>query len=356
MRRKSCSGAYILLPLFILLVNQGCTSMLCTFSGYSHREIKETCVTDEPGTYLDPRCNFLARRAADYRYDPDSVFTSNKLLVRMVTKKIRVVEDEEIPVEGGRINLRIYCDVPRKSRVDLPTVVYYHGGGFQHGSIEVFDYFCRKIARSADVIIVAVEYRLAPEYIFPTEVNDSYAGLLWVHDSIKSYGGDPENLFLMGGSAGGNLAAVIALVSHDRNGPVINGQILCYPATTFEETEYPSRQYFATNDGKYVLTRNFLMKCKALYLGEEGSSLDPYASPLLGDLHTGMPRALVITAQCDPLRDEGRAYAEKMADNGIDVTYLEYEGMIHAFIPLYPLIPQGREAIKRITSFILAAN
>lgn len=345
----------ILLPAIMLIVPfQGCTTILCLSGRESVKEIRRSCATDEPGSYLNPRCNLVARMASDYDFNPDSAFSSRKNLVKFISKNISRIDNCNIPVAEGEIRIRIYNDAGRFIKRMLPVVVYYHGGGFQHGSIETFDYYSRKLASSLEAVVVVIEYRLAPDFVFPTAVNDAYSGLLWTYEHITDYGGDRENIFVMGGSAGGNLAAVMPLVCHERGGPELAGQILCYPATTFTDTLFSSRIIFSDNDGKFILTRDFLLKCKELYLGSDKDERHPWASPLLADLPVGMPPALVITAQCDPLRDEGRAYADKLSESGTGVTYIEYKGMIHAFMPLYPVIKEGRRAIKEVALFIEA--
>jgi len=331
---------------------QGCTSLLCLSEGYSVKDIKETCVTDEPGTYLDPKCNIAARKAAEYNFNPDSASVGSERLLRIITKNIHSRQEVYIPVEGGSIRVWIYNDERNHNRVQRPVVIYLHGGGFQKGNLETFDFYTSKLAASMDVVLVAVEYRLAPQFSFPVAVNDVYASLVWVSENVLSYGGDPSSIFVMGGSAGGNLAAVLPLVSNDLHGPKIKGQILCYPAVTFLDTEYPSREYFLSNDGKYILTRDFLIKCKNDYLRNLEYESHRFVSPLSAELNFDIPPALIITAQCDPLRDEGRAYAQKLSESGAEVEFHEFEGMIHAFMPLYPILKDGRKAIKIVSQFV----
>ena len=337
------------LPLFFL---QSCTEIMCVLTGYNPGEIKNTCDTPEPGTELSPRCNLILKHAAMYAVNPDSVFDKKKNLLEIMKPGIKQNMDLYLTSDTSRIHIRLYCNVPPNKRKDLPVLLYYHGGGFIWGSIDIFDGYCRKLAKETKTILVSVDYRLAPEYKFPAAVNDCYSALKWAADNIHYYGGDPENIIVMGTSAGGNLAAVMPLVSRDSCGPPINAQIIVCGAITFEEIVFPSRQYFLREGRNYLVSEDYMQKCKSAYLPNGVDISNPYISPLTAKLDKNMPAALVITAQVDPLRDEGRAYAIKMKEAGIKVVYREYEGMIHAFMNFYPFLDTAREAIDDVDDFI----
>lgn len=347
--RRGIVLSYIVLFLFL---SQSCTTILCTFKGYNVKQIKGSCATPEPGTIINPRCVVMSEMAAGYNYSPDSAFYKNKSLIKLITRNVRYLDDISIPVDGGEISMRVYNNHRNNHRSPQPVIVYYHGGGYRQGNIETFDYYCRKLVLSSGAVLVAVEYRLAPEYKFPVEVNDCYSALKWVSENIEIYGGDSGKLFAMGGSAGGNLAAVMPFVCNDRGGPELAGQILCYPVTTFKEIDFPSRLYFTDDNCRYILTRQYMLECRDLYLRGPDDISHKYASPLGAEIEYKLPRALIITAQCDPLRDEGRAYAEKLELTGNDVVHLEYNGMVHAFMPLYPLLREARKAIREVSGFI----
>lgn len=335
-----------------VLVLQSCTEMMCILSGYKPSEIKNTCQTTEPGTELTPRCNLILKHVDNYSVNPDSVFESRKILLTLLKASVREIEDINIPADTGNIIIRLYCNVPESKRHDLPVLVYYHGGGFIWGSIEIFDGYCRKITRETETIVISVDYRLAPEYPFPYAVNDSYSVLKWVENNIGKYGGDPGKIIVMGESAGGNLAAVMPIVCRDSCGPDIKAQVIVCGATTFEETMFPSRQYFLMGEKYYFVSKDYMYRCRTAYLQDSVDVANPYVSPLEADLDEDMPPALVITAQVDPLRDEGKAYAKKMEDAGINVVYREYKGMIHAFMNFYPFLGEARDAIDDLDEFI----
>jgi len=337
------------LPLFIL---QSCTEIMCVLTGYSPAEIKNTCDTPEPGTELSPRCNLILKHAAMYAANPDSVFDKKKIFLELLKPGIKQNVDFYLPADSSEIHFRLYCNVPQNKRKDLPVLIYYHGGGFIWGSVDIFDGYCRKLAKETKTVLISVDYRLAPEYKFPVAVNDCYSVLKWADSNIHYYGGNPENIIVMGESAGGNLAAVMPIVSRDSCGPPINAQIIVCGATTFEETVFPSRQYFLREGNTYFVSEDYLHRCMSAYLPDNVDISHPYISPLNASLDKDMPAALVITAQVDPLRDEGRAYAMKMREAGIDVVYREYKGMIHAFMNFYPILSDARQAIDDVDEFI----
>ncbi|MEA1887105.1 MAG: alpha/beta hydrolase [Bacteroidota bacterium] len=340
-----------MLALSVLLF-QSCTDVLCVLSGYKPSEIKNTCKTTEPGSELSPRCNLILKHAGKYAENPDSVFDSRKNILELMKPRIRTVKDFNIPVDTSDVLIRLYCNVPEDKRNDLPVLIYYHGGGFIWGSVDIFDGSCRKLARETETILISVDYRLAPECPFPCAVRDSYAALKWVEKNIEQLGGDPDKVIVMGESAGGNLAAVMPLVSRDSCGPDIMAQVIVCGATTFEKVVFPSRRYFLREDEYYFISKTYMYDCKSKYLQDNVNVSHPYISPLNADLDEDMPPAMVITAQIDPLRDEGKEYAMKMQDAGIKVVYKEYEGMIHAFMNFYPFLKGARQAIEEVDHFI----
>ncbi len=331
---------------------QSCTDIMCIISGYKPSEIKNSCQTPEPGTELSERCNLITKYVENFSVNPDSVYQSKKKYLEVIKPRNRFIADKEITTPTHNIPLRIYCDVPAKQREKLPVLVFYHGGGFVWGSIEVFDRICRKIAKETGTVLVAVDYRLAPEHPFPAALSDSYSALEWVAEYIEDYGGDPQKIIVMGESAGGNLAAVMPLMSRDSCGPDISAQIIICGVTTFEESLYPSRKYFLTDNKAYLISEDYMRRCKNSYLPDTVSVTHPYVSPLTAEFDSLMPPAMVITAECDPLRDEGREYAMRMKNEGMDVLYREYEGMIHAFMNFHPFLEESRQAIMDVGSFI----
>jgi acetyl esterase len=325
---------------------------MCVISGYPPGNIKDNCETPEPGTRLDPRCKLILEYADKYDVNADSAFDANSRFLDLIKSSVRTVQDIYLPADSTRILIRMYCNVPERNRDKLPVLIYYHGGGFIWGSVDIFDTYCRKLARETEALVISVDYRLAPEYKFPTAVRDSYSVVKWADSNIADYGGDPGKIIVMGESAGGNLAAVMPLVSRDSCGPQIRAQIIVCGATTFEEAVFPSRQYFLRDGQNYLVSEDYLYRCRTSYLPDSVDTSHPYISPLAAELDGDMPEALVITAQVDPLRDEGKEYARKLRAAGIDVVYLEYEGMIHAFMNFYPFLDSARDAIEEVDRFI----
>ena len=237
------------------------------------------------------------------------------------------VEDRTVPgYDGGpEVPVRIYRP---KGEGPFPTVVFYHGGGFVIGDLESHDITCRYLANETDSVVVAVDYRLAPEHPFPAAVEDCYAATTWAA-SAEELDGD-GNLAVMGDSAGGNLAAAVSLMARDLDGPDIDRQVLVYPATSRSD-DWPSMTQFGEG---YFLQAEDMDWFHDSYVPNEVHEANPYANPLEAADLSGLPPATVITAGFDPLRDQGAAYAEALAEAGIDVEYRNYEEMIHGFFTM----------------------
>lgn len=232
--------------------------------------------------------------------------------------------DRTLPGPAGRIRVRSY--EPRGWRARRPVLVFFHGGGWAVGSIKSHEGVCRALATKADAIVVSVAYRLAPEHKFPAAVEDAVAATRWVLAEAASLGGDPSRVAVGGDSAGGNLAAVVAQETRgDAVRPVF--QLLVYPAT---ELTRQHRSHTLFREG-FMLTKRGIDAYLAAYLNHEPEQFDPRASPLFTSDLRGLPPALVLTAGFDPLRDEGRAYAQKMRAAGVDVTDRCVEETIHGF-------------------------
>ncbi|NEU56190.1 alpha/beta hydrolase [Halorussus sp. MSC15.2] len=254
------------------------------------------------------------------------------------------VTDRTIPGPGGDLPIRVYSPDGERPH---PVLVYFHGGGWVVGSIDTHDSVCRHLTNAADCAVVSVDYRLAPEHPFPAPTEDAVAAVEWVAENGAEIGVDADRLAVGGDSAGGNLAAVAALVARDRGGPDIDRQVLIYPATSARD-DWPS---VAENDEGYLLTRSEMEWFGDQFFESPLDARNPYAFPLQACDHGGLPPATVVTAGFDPLRDEGQAYADALADAGVDVTVRNYEGMIHGFVDMLedPVeLDRAREAIETI--------
>jgi acetyl esterase len=240
--------------------------------------------------------------------------------------------------DGTTLSLRIYRPRSQGDRT-LPVVVNFHGGGWVSGDPRQSDWWCSSVAAGAGVVVVSVDYRLAPEYPFPTAVEDSYAATCWVVERADALAVDASRVAVMGDSAGGNLAAVVSLLARDRGGPKIGLQVLIYPAVEMID-EFPSK---AENAEAPVLRAVDMDRHRDVYLnGADGS--DPLASPLRAE-HAGLPPALIQTAQYDPLRDQGAAYADALRSAGVDVRLTNYADAVHGYASIPGLVPQARQAL-----------
>jgi acetyl esterase len=236
----------------------------------------------------------------------------------------------------------------------LPIVVHYHGGGFVGGDLDTHEAIARYYCKHADAIVIDVDYRLAPEHRFPTAVDDAYAALTWAVEHAEELQGSPDRIAVAGDSAGGNLAAVVCQLAKERRGPKIAFQALMYPTVDFDLTaSYPSRARFGGGD--YFLSIRDMAWFQSQYLAGDAPVTDPRASPLKQADLSGLPPALVVTAGCDLLCDEGKAYADRLAAAGVPVEHRCFEQTIHAFISFAGAIPTGLEALSFIASRLRAA-
>nr|AIT69728.1 lipase/esterase AS-Trib20-ORF1 [uncultured bacterium] len=254
-----------------------------------------------------------------------------------VRSPVARTEDRSIPGPLGEIPVRIY-----QSPGDRGTLVFYHGGGFMLGGIESHDEVCHTLSTGAGCSIVAVDYRMAPEHPYPAAPEDAYAALVWVAENGDSLGLDTSRLAVGGDSAGGNLSAVVSVMARDRGGPELALQFLIYPAVDMSQ-DYPS---FRENASGYMLDVDSVNYFLRHYAPDEARHQEPYLAPIFAGSHVGLPTALIQTAEFDPLRDQGKAYAEKLSAAGVAVTYTCYEGMLHGFYNFGFAWPSRADAVE----------
>ncbi|MEU5882621.1 alpha/beta hydrolase [Spirillospora sp. NPDC047279] len=258
------------------------------------------------------------------------------------------VTDLSVPSAGGPVPVRLYRPVP-PGGPPLPCVIYFHGGGWVIGDLESVDATCRELAAGARCTVLSVDYRLAPEHPFPAAVEDAWAVAAAVAGDPARYGADARALAVAGDSAGGNLAAVVALLARERRLPLVH-QLLIYPVTDVA-MDTASHAEFATG---YGLDGPTLARFTALYRGAADPA-DPRLSPLRAPDLSGLAPATVITAEYDILRDEGEAYARRLAGAGVDVEARRFEGVVHSFFMLPEMFDAGVEAMERAVRRLRAA-
>jgi acetyl esterase len=253
------------------------------------------------------------------------------------------IRDILVPGPAGALPVRVYHPSPGTA---LPLVVFFHGGGWVIGDIEIADKPCRALANASQCVVASVNYRLSPETKFPGPAEDCYAATRWLADNAQALGADNRFVAVAGDSAGGNLAAVVALMARDRGAPAIAYQLLIYPVTAPAlGTQFASYQ---ENAEGYLLTKASMEWFWNHYLVSPDDGDNPYASPFLASDLTGLPPAMVVTAEFDPLRDEGLAYARRLRDAGVSVTSSHYDGLIHGFFWMAGALESGRQLITEI--------
>ncbi|GHO50716.1 alpha/beta hydrolase [Ktedonospora formicarum] len=249
------------------------------------------------------------------------------------------IKDLTIPGPAGALPIRVYTPSRQKS---LPMLLFIHGGGWTTGSIEGYDRLCRHLAAQSGSLVVSVGYRLAPEHPFPAGLDDCYTAAMWLAENAASINGDATRLAIGGDSAGGNLSTVVTLLAKERGGPQLRYQVLLQPMTDYYEPGTPS---LWENAEGYFLTREAVIWFWQHYIPDTSKALTPYAAPLRAKSLAGLPPALIITAEYDPLRDEGEQYASRLQEAGVPIILKRFDGMIHPFMLMAGSLAQGKAAI-----------
>jgi acetyl esterase len=251
----------------------------------------------------------------------------------------------EAPTSYGNMPIRLYF--PQKYN-QCPTLMYFHGGGFVFGDLDSLEISCRELAHVAQCVVISVDYPLAPEHPFPAAPEACYESAIWIAEHLRDWKLNPDRLFISGSSAGATLTAAVTQMILDRGGPSLQGQILLFPMTDADFTTPSYRDYAAGP----IITREQCMYFLSTYCPDPSKLQNPLVCPLYAASLAQLPRALVMTAECDPLRDSGRAYAKKLTDAGVECDDLCYEGMVHDFWTLPIDFPEKRDVFNRIKQFV----
>ena len=258
------------------------------------------------------------------------------------------VEDRSIPGPDGDVPVRIYTP---EGDGPFPILAWYHGGGWVIGDLESADGTARHLCKGSGSVVVSVDYRLAPETKFPGPAEDCYAASVWAVNNAASLNADASRLAVGGDSAGGNLAAAISLMAADRGGPAIAHQLLVYPVT---ERNYDTPSYSQNAEG-FLLARDAMIWYWDAYLADSADADNPYAAPMKAASLAGQPSSLVITAEFDPLRDEGEAYGRRLKEAGVPTTISRYDGMIHGFFGMVGIMDKSGQVMEEATAALRAA-
>jgi acetyl esterase len=264
----------------------------------------------------------------------------------LVSTPVAAVEDRLIPGPAGDLSVRVYTPW---GQGPFPLVVFFHGGGWVLGDLDTHDPFCRSLCAGAGCVVVSVGYRLAPEHRFPAAVDDALAATRWVAKHAAEIGGEPIRIALAGDSAGGNLAAATTLRIRDEGGPALRGQLLIYPALSYPSPPTPS--YIENAEG-YGLTRESALWFWEQYLADKSQSANPHAAPLLAPDLSGLPPALVITAEYDVLRDEGERYVQRLRAAGVEARAARYDGVHHRFAEMIGILDQAEQSREEMCAWL----
>jgi acetyl esterase/lipase len=293
---------------------------------------------------LDPQAQQVLEQTAALGLPPNHLVSPSQARINMKSRpraagpEVAKVEDRLIPGPGVDIPVRIYTPM---GSGPFPVLVWFHGGGWVVGDLETADPTARHLTGGANCVVISVDYRLAPETKFPGAVDDSYAATVWAAQQAPRLNGDSGKIAVGGDSAGGNLAAAVALMARDRGGLSVAFQLLVYPVTARDFGTVSYRQ----NAEGYGLNLDGMRWYWDLYLQSPADASNPYAAPLVAENLKGLPPALVITAEYDPLCDEGEAFARRLRDAGVATTCRRYDGMIHGFFGMTAVLDKGKQAM-----------
>ncbi|HYE41232.1 MAG TPA: alpha/beta hydrolase [Ramlibacter sp.] len=274
--------------------------------------------------------------------DARAFYRERRTFTQPDAPEVAVVRNLEARGPAGPVPLRSYRPAGSVADAVLPVLVYFHGGGWVIGDLDTHDVLCRQLCNQSGCAVVAVDYRLAPEHRFPAALDDAMAATRWVHEHAPALGVDASRIAVGGDSAGGNLAAAVALAARDEGGLPLAFQLLVYPATD-QRRGWPSH---TTNGQGYLLTKDSMDYYHDHYIADAAQDLDWRASPLLHADHAKLPPAFVLTAGYDPLRDEGLQYAHKLSEAGTRTTLVNFERQIHGFITMGRVIDEANAAVE----------
>lgn len=340
-RKKQPAKAFRILKIFFVYI---CV-LLLSFAGVVYFSVQQWATTEEGR--LPVKTAVVLHAVNENLVTPDIKRPS--FLAGSGTSTLKR-EEIMIPVrDGANIRARMYRpsgDGP------YPIVMYYHGGAFLegYGNIDTHDNIVRSLAARTNSVVISVGYRLAPEYVFPTAIEDSYDALVWAVESADTFNGDSTKVVVAGDSAGGNIATAVAIMTNYEQGPQLQAQILYYPLTTFNDLSFPSREQY--DSGYFLLSRGVMNLAREKYTPEEYMWSSPYTSPLEAPDLSGLPPTLIITAEFDPLRDEGEAYARRLAESGVPVRAQRYNGVMHGFISFFEVMDVGKHGLQQTSYFL----
>ncbi len=283
--------------------------------------------------------------------DARAFYLARRALTQPAPPEVAEVRTLQVELPHVALAMRLYRPLGSQAETRLPVLVYFHGGGWTMGDLDTHDVLCRELANGAGCSVVSVDYRLGPEHRFPAAVDDCIAATRWVHEHAGELGVDPQRLAVGGDSAGGNLAAVVAIAARDEGSPPICFQLLIYPATDMRRT-HDSHQ---VNGQGYLLTKDTLAYFHDHYIDDPVHDQDWRASPLLHADLRRLPPALVLTAGYDPLRDEGLAYSQRLTEAGNRATHVCFERQIHGFIMMGRVIDEANEAVAMCAAAVARA-
>lgn len=293
----------------------------------------------------------------NHRYTPDPdidlqidlpVNLAFSLDMLLPTHSVARTDDIHIPAGDREIPARIYWPQGFDDSTRYPLIVYYHGGGFMLGSVDIFDPLARKLANATGSIVVSVDYRLTPAHPYPAAIDDGMAALAWAAQQAGELGADATRLVVAGDSAGGNISAVVAMRTRDEGGPALAAQVLYYPAVDLTDKHYASYDKY---DKGYAVTRDMAEVFNRAYVGQLDDKAIAYVSPLYADSLAGLPPALVITAGHDLLTDPTLLYIDRLRNSGVDTTAVHYATTIHGFMSV-PLFSQQQQGLQQTRQFL----